>query len=244
MAVQTTIQLRRGAAATWSSTNPVLAAGEFGLETDSSKMKMGNGASNWNSLPYLVKQTDNVLVENNTVSATNGNLVLAAGSGGNVMIGSYRVVTTDDLFDSSGTTNTATVGTITTGTWNGATIDVANGGTGATNESDARDSLGLTIGSDVQAYDATLDDVSAGTYAGDDDIATVGTVTVGTWNGSTINAAYGGTGISSYTSGDLLYATGSTTLSKLAKGAGSQLLVMNSAGTAPEWTSTIDGGTP
>ncbi len=54
-------------------------------------------------------------------------------------------------------TDIAIVGTITAGTWNGTTIAVANGGTGATTESAARSSLGLAIGSNVQAWDADLD---------------------------------------------------------------------------------------
>lgn len=49
------------------------------------------------------------------------------------------------------------VGTITTGTWNGTTIAIANGGTGATSASGARTALGVAIGSDVQAYDPDLD---------------------------------------------------------------------------------------
>ena len=48
-----TIQLRRDAAATWTSVNPVLAAGEVGLETDTRLMKAGNGSSTWTALPYL-----------------------------------------------------------------------------------------------------------------------------------------------------------------------------------------------
>jgi hypothetical protein len=54
-------------------------------------------------------------------------------------------------------TDIATVGTITAGTWNGTTIAIANGGTGATTESAARSSLGVAIGSNVQAWDADLD---------------------------------------------------------------------------------------
>lgn len=46
------IQLRRGTAAQWSSVNPTLLSGEFGVETDTSKFKLGNGTSNWNTLPY------------------------------------------------------------------------------------------------------------------------------------------------------------------------------------------------
>lgn len=46
------IQVRRDPAATWASTNPVLAAGEPGLETDTGKIKYGDGVRAWNSLPY------------------------------------------------------------------------------------------------------------------------------------------------------------------------------------------------
>lgn len=48
----TTIRLRRGTAAQWSSANPVLAAGEMGIETDTRKFKFGNGLTQWNSIPY------------------------------------------------------------------------------------------------------------------------------------------------------------------------------------------------
>jgi hypothetical protein len=47
------IQIRRDTSTNWSSVNPILAQGEFGLETDSGKLKIGNGTSNWNSLAYF-----------------------------------------------------------------------------------------------------------------------------------------------------------------------------------------------
>ena len=50
MAIQ--IQVRRGTAATWTSADPVLAAGELGVELDTLKWKIGDGSTVWGSLPY------------------------------------------------------------------------------------------------------------------------------------------------------------------------------------------------
>jgi hypothetical protein len=52
MAVVTQIQVRRGTASQWTSTNPTLAAGEWGFETDTGKVKIGTGSTAWNSLGY------------------------------------------------------------------------------------------------------------------------------------------------------------------------------------------------
>ena len=46
------IQIRRGIAAAWTSENPILEAGEFGLESDTGKTKIGNGSATWTSLTY------------------------------------------------------------------------------------------------------------------------------------------------------------------------------------------------
>lgn len=50
MAVQ--IQLRRGTAAQWTVSDPILAQGEMGVELDTGKYKIGNGIQNWNDLYY------------------------------------------------------------------------------------------------------------------------------------------------------------------------------------------------
>jgi hypothetical protein len=47
-----TIQIRRDTAANWTSVNPVLHQGEIGVETDTGKGKMGDGATAWASLAY------------------------------------------------------------------------------------------------------------------------------------------------------------------------------------------------
>ena len=47
------LQLRRGTASQWTSANPILAAGEMGVETDTRKVKIGDGATSWSSLDYV-----------------------------------------------------------------------------------------------------------------------------------------------------------------------------------------------
>ena len=46
----TKIQVRRDTAANWAATNPVLAAGEPGMEVDTGVVKYGNGTDTWNDL--------------------------------------------------------------------------------------------------------------------------------------------------------------------------------------------------
>lgn len=53
MAVNTLMQIRRGTASAWTSANPVLAEGEWGYETDTGKVKVGNGSTAWTSLSYF-----------------------------------------------------------------------------------------------------------------------------------------------------------------------------------------------
>jgi hypothetical protein len=46
------IKIRNGTASQWSSSNPTLAEGEVGLETDTRRFKVGDGSTAWNSLLY------------------------------------------------------------------------------------------------------------------------------------------------------------------------------------------------
>lgn len=47
------IQNRRDTAAKWTQYNPILLEGELGLETDTGKMKLGDGVNTWSALPYM-----------------------------------------------------------------------------------------------------------------------------------------------------------------------------------------------
>ena len=59
MPANTVIKIRRGNSGAWESaqgvlgSSPILAAGEFGYETDSNQIKVGDGTSIWGSLPYI-----------------------------------------------------------------------------------------------------------------------------------------------------------------------------------------------
>jgi hypothetical protein len=64
------IKLRRDVAADWTSNDPVLAEGEFGWESDTNKLKVGDGATAWTSLAYF-SNTTGFLTEANMLSEFN-----------------------------------------------------------------------------------------------------------------------------------------------------------------------------
>ena len=77
MQVAIRIQLRRDTAVNWGSANPILRAGEIGIETDSLRFKIGDGVSTWSSRPYV-----NVLPSELTeLSQDAVNQALTAGNG-------------------------------------------------------------------------------------------------------------------------------------------------------------------
>lgn len=53
----TDLRVRRGTASAWTSANPTLNAGEMGYETDTKKLKFGDGTLTWANLPYFALGT-------------------------------------------------------------------------------------------------------------------------------------------------------------------------------------------
>jgi hypothetical protein len=83
MPVQTIIKLRRDTAANWLSTNPVLAAGEQGYETNTGLSKIGNGTAAWDALPYVAVSRIAEEVKNSTgATIAKGAVVYISGATG------------------------------------------------------------------------------------------------------------------------------------------------------------------
>jgi hypothetical protein len=78
------IQIRRDTASAWTSTNPTLAQGELALETDTLKLKAGDGATTWTSLAYYTLGTVGFLASadiGSTVQAYDATIVVDADIG-------------------------------------------------------------------------------------------------------------------------------------------------------------------
>jgi hypothetical protein len=66
------IKVRRDAEANWSANNPILMLGEPGYETDTNKLKFGDGISTWNTLPYIIANIDAGILANSIADILNG----------------------------------------------------------------------------------------------------------------------------------------------------------------------------
>lgn len=78
MALQ--IQLRRDTSSNWTSSNPTLAQGEIGIETNTGKFKIGTGSTAWNSLSYSTPEltaTSPITYSNGTIGITQNLLTIA-----------------------------------------------------------------------------------------------------------------------------------------------------------------------
>lgn len=80
--LKTRIQLRNDTAENWTTHNPVLLVGEVGIERDTNKFKIGDGAKTWSALPYAgaqIKIEGEGEVITGAVLTSAGELVLTKG---------------------------------------------------------------------------------------------------------------------------------------------------------------------
>ena len=180
MAVQ--LQLRRGSAAQWTAANTLLAQGELGLETDTGKLKIGDGSTVWTSLAYYTAGSAAVT----SVNGYTGTVVLTASD-----------ISGLGTIASQAASNV----TITGGSITGITdLAVADGGTGASTASGARTNLGLVIGTDVLAPNGSAASLTSFPTLNQNTTGTASNVT------GTVAIANGGTGAT--TAGAALTALG------------------------------------
>jgi len=71
------IQVRRGTSTQWTSTNPILAAGEMGVETNTNLFKFGNGTATWTALSYA--NNSDVAIGEISQDAINAALTMGTG---------------------------------------------------------------------------------------------------------------------------------------------------------------------
>lgn len=122
---------RRDTAANWTSVNPVLASGEFGYETDTERLKIGDGSTAWSGLDYFPMNALQTPYDNSSsgLAATNVKDAideLASGSGGSAGILDPRVRTEffDDFMGNAPTTSTGEPGA----SYSWSVINIGSGG--------------------------------------------------------------------------------------------------------------------
>jgi len=119
MPVQTQMQVRRGTASSWTSTNPTLAAGELGFETDTGKFKIGTGSSTWTALSYAGGGQNTLTTYQYTATAgqttfsgadANGNTLSYTAGAVQVYLNGALLANTTDYAASNGTSVVLTGG--------------------------------------------------------------------------------------------------------------------------------------
>lgn len=68
------IQLRRDTSTNWSLQNTILSAGEPALDLTNNRLKIGDGTTNWTSLPYLQ------ITDSPTFNAINATTITVTGN--------------------------------------------------------------------------------------------------------------------------------------------------------------------
>ena len=77
------VQLRHDTATNWTTANPRLLAGEIGIETDTNRMKIGDGTNNWATLPYFPPDSGlGSVFDGGTPSSTYGTIPALIDCGG------------------------------------------------------------------------------------------------------------------------------------------------------------------
>lgn len=205
-----------------------------------------SGAPTWSTATWPATTTANALLfssATNTVgevtSSASATLITSAGS----------VPSFSQTLPSAVQNNITSLGTITSGVWNGSIIPSQYGGTGVNNASST-----ITIGGNVTfsgafttAFTVTgntaLTLPTTGTLVNDavttlSSLSSVGTITTGVWNATPVQLAYGGTNANlTASNGGIVYST-ATAMAILSATATARQMLQSGASGAPAWSTT------
>jgi hypothetical protein len=160
---------------------------------------------------------------------------LITAASGNAVVAPAGTLSGTTLNSSVVSSSLTSVGTITSGTWNGTTIAIANGGTGQTSASAAFNALSPIT---------STGDLIIGTGTNTASRLAIGSNgTVLTSNGTTVSWQSAGTpSFSGLTTNGVMYATSSSNITSASAGTSGQILTSNGSGSAPAMT-TLPGNT-
>jgi hypothetical protein len=147
----TRMQQRRGTAAQWTAANPILAAGEIGFETDTSKFKMGNGSSTWSALQYFANAAELAAIVDGAPGLLNTLNELAASIGDDPDFIGTVTAHTSDTTGVHGIADTALL----------ATTAGMNSAIGIASLASAQDATAKANGAEAAAIAAAATDASA-----------------------------------------------------------------------------------
>ena len=173
---------RRDTASNWTSNNTVLLAGEFGYETDTEKLKIGDGSTAWQSLDYLpIPDTNRLLTGNLTV-------------GGNFTVnGTTTTIDTTTLTVEDKNIEIGKVSSPTDTTADGGGISLLGTTTKTINWVDSTDSWTFSEHLDIatgKVFKINNTEVLSATTLGSSvvssSLTSVGTIATGTWNATAI----------------------------------------------------------
>ena len=100
-----TLRIKSAIASNWTTRNPILMEGEYGLETDTFLIKVGDGIRDWEHLPYLNKlnptyfqrANDGSLTFSNSFMEIINNLIAQAGGDAHLIINDDPTEPTDPV---------------------------------------------------------------------------------------------------------------------------------------------------
>lgn len=70
MEAKVTLRVRHDTSQNWTTRNPILSEGEYGFETDTLLLKIGDGTLDWIHLPYLNKLDPSYFTQNEDGTVT------------------------------------------------------------------------------------------------------------------------------------------------------------------------------